>query len=734
MSENIGGSKKRKTLSAVLAISMVATMLLSGTLTYFYQSKAVNTFQAERKEVIGHDDFQEGENKDIYVENTGGTPVYVRVKLTEDFRLTDAAGNVNSYGTVDTPVAHHANSADVAVGNTADENEKKIHQYFTWTMGNKERKTVLSAKDAQFQAEAGTETEGVYLSNDENGKVAHDDLGKGVANGKPETLLSVEPCKVILMSEYNGYPETSDDPEVVTKKNYVGWVYDKNGWFYWSQMVQPGKATGFLLDNVTVKAGLDDYDYTYNLNVTYQAVDDRDIGLWTENKIQNANGEIVGQQEQASRWAAILLGMARDAAGQGMSQYARLRSKYNKAVAANMLGAQNIYGAAINVLDSQLRGYPEIDELEQMGDATVTAYETDPEINDVLITLDGDTTTGTVAAGSITTDNGLARLLVANFGENGKLTKGQAMGAVLLSVNGPAFKTSDFSALTAENFPHLRSIIFGVADLAVTQTQLNTLPADTTSHLEALWFNNATSYVDTTLDVTNFTKLVSLKMCAESVTEVQGLAGKDLKELRYTYSGMNTEIDVSGFPNLEILVLNEKIPSVAGLSGLKKLVYFEVQGDADGQSAIKSVDVSNAENLGCFNISNTSVASVTMPQKGFLTAGRIMAGGGFSYVNTGLYWIHNSGLKVVDISKFTNVAAVKLSIDGQTKPAPTVVIRRKDQPEFTDYPATEVIEKIIGGGENGEDLFLRHNGAAEPTAALESDFNHALLAATTPAV
>ncbi len=52
-------SRSRKTISAVLAVAMVLVMLMSGTLAYFYQSRAVNKIFGTEKNVIGHDDFVE---------------------------------------------------------------------------------------------------------------------------------------------------------------------------------------------------------------------------------------------------------------------------------------------------------------------------------------------------------------------------------------------------------------------------------------------------------------------------------------------------------------------------------------------------------------------------------------------------------------------------------------------------------------------------------------------------
>ena len=56
------------------------------------------------------------------------------------------------------------------------------------------------------------------------------------------------------------------------------WVYDTDGWFYWSEPISPGDATGLLLDNITQLQTLPHSEWYYGLNVVAQFVTADDIG------------------------------------------------------------------------------------------------------------------------------------------------------------------------------------------------------------------------------------------------------------------------------------------------------------------------------------------------------------------------------------------------------------------------------------------------------------------------
>lgn len=350
MSENTCSSRRRKALSVTLAVAMAATMLLSGTLAYYYSSKAVNTFSNEKKVVVGHDDFVEGVNKDVYVENLNYTPVYVRVKLTEDFVL---AGKkvVNPI----TPVNH------VPIGDAnEDANEYEnlgkhigsdsIHEYFTWEMGQKEAKYFRSAKDVAF-----TKGGVANIVFDQEEQIAKDGSGKEYSADDQKnggiTLKYVEKTSVITMAKYNAMSDAA-------QRLFTGWVADTNGWYYWSQMLQGNQMTGLLLDNVKIKeekkADLAGKDYVYNINVTFQAVDETDKGLWRGNGDTDSNGNKVSidRSDYATEDAQALMEQAKKT-NQMTTEFQKELDKINMQMdSLNSAAAKHVYQTALDSVNS----------------------------------------------------------------------------------------------------------------------------------------------------------------------------------------------------------------------------------------------------------------------------------------------------------------------------------------------------------------------------------------------
>lgn len=351
MSENTGSSKKRKVLSATLAVTMMATMLLSGTLAFFFSASATNEFEGKMlmKEVVAHDDFnQETGDKDIYLENLGESDVYVRVKLTEDFRLNhvndvtptsydpaDTAGLPEGAATADPNYTHiesapisygqhiHALAAGVASDgtnyNSAD--DEYFHtNFFSWSMGGN-GKTYLSAEDktayhALADGQNGVDDpDGVYLGGDQS-NVAQDNLGKGTTlkeNGGAATAQdyikeNVMPKAQITTVDQYAAMETKDDGTGDT--GY--WILDnsgvEDGWYYWSRPLKKGHVTGLLLNQVNTSEMLKEgnYNYDYHIHVTYEAVNMVDGGIWLYGNTVDSTLNTVQTTKASDAMVAVL--------------------------------------------------------------------------------------------------------------------------------------------------------------------------------------------------------------------------------------------------------------------------------------------------------------------------------------------------------------------------------------------------------------------------------------------
>mgnify|MGYP006976864682 CR=1 FL=1 len=77
----------------------------------------------------------------------------------------------------------------------------------------------------------------------------------------------------------------TQDAEVISMADWIAkggqpgkfWVYDADGWAYWAEAIQPGEATGLLLDHVQQKVELTQKWY-YAINVEGQFVTVNDFG------------------------------------------------------------------------------------------------------------------------------------------------------------------------------------------------------------------------------------------------------------------------------------------------------------------------------------------------------------------------------------------------------------------------------------------------------------------------
>lgn len=91
--------KKREQTRSVIAIILTLVILLSGTLAWqAFDQEALNQFKGLGPSPGArlHDDY-DGQNKDVYVENfiteeSGGEPVYARIRIDEYFEYGEGAG------------------------------------------------------------------------------------------------------------------------------------------------------------------------------------------------------------------------------------------------------------------------------------------------------------------------------------------------------------------------------------------------------------------------------------------------------------------------------------------------------------------------------------------------------------------------------------------------------------------------------------------------------------------
>lgn len=271
-------SFKKRTSTVIVSLVIIA-LFITGTFAVFVTSRAINEFK-NKEEISGqddaqlHDDFDPNNpfvNKDVYVTNTStkeDSAIYVRIMLQEYMDLTSdkRPSNIDELWTTHKPspqppeVMHHEDC------NNANAKGKKFHDNFKWEWGG-----TKIYKTGQ----------GLYSDAEAHYEYARDNTVYTAAN-PPETQWTqggkehASPLDTNVVSR-DWYASWS----TAEKDNYQGWIYDSDGWAYWSQPLMGGTATGLLLDKVTLaNPALADSTYYYAINVLMEAINSDDAGMW----------------------------------------------------------------------------------------------------------------------------------------------------------------------------------------------------------------------------------------------------------------------------------------------------------------------------------------------------------------------------------------------------------------------------------------------------------------------
>jgi len=269
-----GNGSRRKKLAAITASVLAGAMLLTGTFAWSSISQRA-TNPAEGETYHGgriHDHF-DGENKDVFAENFGSAPIFVRIMLKEfmevdgvSFSSTAVRGDYTTW-TTHIPVGNR-----VADNNNA--NLRRFRDYVSWQMGgqtafmptfNQERvgvgsleteasgegidyvtggQTAAGANDgsADFWT-AGQTTTGTLRYTDEDGLPATEANVVHTARNTLEPMNGIPNNGVITMAQWNAMAPRP-------RGNF--WVIDTDGWAYWASPLQPGQATSLLLDSISI--------------------------------------------------------------------------------------------------------------------------------------------------------------------------------------------------------------------------------------------------------------------------------------------------------------------------------------------------------------------------------------------------------------------------------------------------------------------------------------------------
>jgi hypothetical protein len=320
-------------MAAVLALAIVLTG------TFAWQSlsqRAINNASGVPDPAGArlHDDFADdqnwvtGANKDVYVENYSGSnpsdpldygqSVYVRVKLSEYMEIGEGAGKFGYTGATDPIDYQTLDQATTGGTRTPDPDNHAVslvpganilnpstwtphipygqasvsngpfNTYFAWDMGgskafmptfNKDNTSLLTDRTeyAQDKFVSGTDTE----TDDEIYDHADLSLNQNTTHTAKETLNT---ANVITMAQWK-----SIGSPVENAAGDAYWVGDTDGWFYWSNSLSPGEATGLLLNGMTMDREPSDAWY-YAIHVTAQMVTAGDWGDKATNTVFYQDG------------------------------------------------------------------------------------------------------------------------------------------------------------------------------------------------------------------------------------------------------------------------------------------------------------------------------------------------------------------------------------------------------------------------------------------------------------
>jgi len=265
---------KRKAMAGAAALALVA-LIATGTFAWTsLNSQRLNEWRGvgSNPEAAGpggtlHDDHVEnGEDKQVYIENWGDKPLFARIRLDEYMEVGTGAGLKSEAADPDTGEILHnpENLAESLItGANIDKLDtwkphipslhsdpsycwtEKLHEYWKWQMGGQKY---------YFPAPEGGREDKSYIS-----QVSPADLSSGSVNDAGVEAKQTLTSSVLTMVKWK------DEGSQIG--NY--WVIDRDGWAYWASPLEPGNATGLLINKVEPDKK-PDKDYYYGINVIAQ--------------------------------------------------------------------------------------------------------------------------------------------------------------------------------------------------------------------------------------------------------------------------------------------------------------------------------------------------------------------------------------------------------------------------------------------------------------------------------
>lgn len=304
-------AKKKKLTSSIIAVALCVLLLLTGTFAWQSISQTALNEAAGAVNPGGrlHDDFN-GTNKDVYVENYTkpgeGVPIFARVRLDEYMEIGDGAGlktGDTGYGSkAAESLVGGADINDVSTWKThiPGAGDDTFHEYFEWDMGGS---TIYMPTFNMNADSLKADINGTYEGTTPDDDIHYDDYHAYTLNEEKtgdevydidedteDEAQPVEDTDIDTVADQTHTAKNTLTSQVMTMEEWIEagsnpgayWVYDTDGWAYWAQAIEPGTATGLLLDGISQIKDTGD-DWYYGINVVGQFATMGDWGSADDN-------------------------------------------------------------------------------------------------------------------------------------------------------------------------------------------------------------------------------------------------------------------------------------------------------------------------------------------------------------------------------------------------------------------------------------------------------------------
>lgn len=313
MQQTQTGFKKPKNISrkaaGIVSVIIALAIILTGTFAWSAVSQRATNPQSGENLPGGrvHDHF-DGENKDVFAENFGTNPLFVRIQLLEFMEVNGlvfgegAIRNQPHTWSVHTPVNN-----DVTMNNNAQHG--RFRDYVTWNMGGQTwfMPTFNQRTYADRHLETDTSGYGIDWASapgnvevgDPNqtaewerwtGPVGGPYVQTGTFNNGQANFWQQgdSAYEFLYYTEVDGsgnrlsrvsnartrhYARQTNTATVMTMQQWIDsgsnpgnfWVVDADGWAYWAAPLLPGEATGLLLNGINIDAPMGNWYYAIHV-------------------------------------------------------------------------------------------------------------------------------------------------------------------------------------------------------------------------------------------------------------------------------------------------------------------------------------------------------------------------------------------------------------------------------------------------------------------------------------